>query len=128
MPGINGWYATSAAAHVLDEPRVRPWVERYVAKMGKQPADYTITYYDATMITLDAIRRVVDSGKPVTRMAVRDAIQTTKLDTLQGPISFDENGDMTSRTVTIFQVQYDAAYPIGDVIHQFKYVGVAPES
>ena len=37
MPAIQGWYATSAAAHVLDEPRVRPWVERYVAKTGKQP-------------------------------------------------------------------------------------------
>ncbi len=128
MPGIQGWYATSAAAHVLDDARVKPWVERFVAKTGKQPADYTITYYDATMVILDAIARVVKAGQPVTRAAVRDAIQTTRLDTLQGLVAFDENGDLLSKTVSIYQVQYDPKFPIGDVIHQFKYVGVAPEA
>ena len=128
MPAINGWYATSAAAHVLDEPQVQPWVQRFVAKTGKQPADYSITYYDATRVVLDAIARVAKSGRPVTRAAVRDAIQATRLDTLQGPVSFDGNGDLTSKTVSIFQVQYDPKYPIGDVIHQFKYVGVAPDA
>jgi len=43
-------------------------------------------------------------------------------------VTFDENGDLMSKTVSIYQVQYNANFPIGDVIHQFKYVGVAPES
>jgi branched-chain amino acid transport system substrate-binding protein len=128
MPAIQGWYATSAASHVLDDAGVKPWVDRFVAKTGKQPADYTITYYDATCVVLDAIARVGKAGKPVTRASVRDAIQTTRLDTLQGPMAFDENGDLLSKTVSIYQVQYDANFPIGDVIHQFKYVGVAPEA
>lgn len=128
MPAIQGWYATSAAAHVLDDPQVRPWVERFVAKTGKQPADYSITYYDATQVIFDAIARVAKSGKPMNRANVRDAIQTTSLDTLQGHISFDANGDMTSKVVSIFQVQYDNKAPMGDVVHQFKYVGVAPEA
>jgi branched-chain amino acid transport system substrate-binding protein len=128
MPAIQGWYATSAASHVLDEPTVRPWVERFVAKTGKNPADYSITYYDATQVVLDAIRRVAESGKPVNRANVRDAMQTTKLNTVQGEVSFDANGDLNSKIVSIFQVQYDAKFPIGDVVHQFKYVGVAPAS
>jgi branched-chain amino acid transport system substrate-binding protein len=128
MPAIQGWYATSAAAHVLDDAGVKPWVDRFVAKTGKQPADYTITYYDATQVILDAVARVAKAGQPGTRAAVRDAIQTTRLDTLQGPVSFDDNGDLMSKTVSIYQVQYDASFPIGDVIHQFKYVGVAPEA
>jgi branched-chain amino acid transport system substrate-binding protein len=128
MPAIQGWYATSAAAHVLDDARVQAWVKRFVAQTGKQPADYTITYYDATQVILDAIARVAKAGKPVTRATVRDAIQATRLDTLQGPIAFDENGDLLSKTVSIFQVQYDPKFPIGDVIHQFKYIGVAPET
>ena len=128
MPAIQGWYATSAASHVLDEPTVRPWGERFVAKTGKNPADYSITYYDATQVVLDAIRRVAESGKPVNRANVRDAMQTTKLNTVQGEISFDANGDLNSKIVSIFQVQYDAKFPIGDVVHQFKYVGVAPAS
>ena len=128
MPAIQGWYATSAAAHVLDDAGVKPWVERYFAKTGKQPADYTITYYDATQVILDAIARVAKADHPVTRAAVRDAIQTTRLDTLQGQVVFDDNGDLMSKTVSIYQVQYDARFPIGDVIHQFKYIGVAPEA
>jgi branched-chain amino acid transport system substrate-binding protein len=128
MPAIQGWYATSAAAHVLDEPSVRPWVERFLAKTGKNPADYSITYYDAARVVLDAIERVAKSGKPVNRANVRDAIQATKLETIQGEVSFDANGDLKSRTVSIFQVHYDTKYPIGDVVHQFRYVGVAPEA
>ena len=128
MPAIQGWYATSAAAHVLDEPSVRPWVERFLAKTGKNPADYSITYYDAARVVLDAIERVAKSGKPVNRANVRDAIQVTKLETIQGEVSFDANGDLKSRTVSIFQVHYDTKYPIGDVVHQFRYVGVAPEA
>ena len=113
---------------MLDEPNVRPWVERYVAKTGKNPADYSITYYDAAQVVLDAIGRVAKSGKPVTRANVREAIQLTDLETIQGRVSFDANGDLKSRTVSIFQVHYDTKYPIGDVVHQFKYVGVAPEA
>jgi branched-chain amino acid transport system substrate-binding protein len=109
-----------------DEPSVRPWVERFVAKTGKQPADYSITYYDAARIILDAIERVAKSGKPVSRANVRDAIQSANVQTLQGDISFDANGDMKSKVVSIFQVQYAQSSPIGDVVHQFKYVGLAP--
>ena len=128
MPAIQGWYATSAASHVLDDASSKPWADRFFAKTGKYPADYTITYYDATQVIIDAIARVAQSGKPVNRANVRDAIQTTDLKTLQGTVAFDANGDLKSRTVSIFQVQYDAKYPLGDVVHQFRYVGVAPET
>jgi hypothetical protein len=30
--------------------------------------------------------------------------------------------------VSIFQVKYEQQYPLGDVVHQFAYVGVAPEA
>jgi hypothetical protein len=30
--------------------------------------------------------------------------------------------------VSIFQVRYDTKAPIGDVVHQFQFVGVAPEA
>jgi ABC-type branched-subunit amino acid transport system substrate-binding protein len=51
---------------------------------------------------------------------------TTRLDTLQGEVSFDPNGDLASKVVSIYQVRYDPAHPIGDVLHQFRYVGPAP--
>jgi hypothetical protein len=72
-------------------------------------------------------RTVGEVRKPVNRTNVRDAIQATNLDTLQGNISIDANGDKKSKVVSIFHVQYDTKAPIGDVVHQFKYIGVAPE-
>jgi branched-chain amino acid transport system substrate-binding protein len=128
MPAIQGWYATSAAAHVLEEPAVQAWAKRYKAKMNQEPADYTITYYDAAAVIIDAVERVAKAGKPMTRDNVRDAIQATNMRTLQGDIAFDANGDMNSKVVSIYQVKFDDKFPPGDVVHQFKYVGVAPEA
>jgi branched-chain amino acid transport system substrate-binding protein len=56
---------------------------------------------------------------------VRDAIQAGTVDTLQGTLSFDANGDLASHVVSVFQVQQDTAYPANDVVHQFKYIGAA---
>ena len=40
------------------------------------------------------MKTVVAAGKPVTRSAVRDAIQAVKLpDSLLGAVAFDANGD-----------------------------------
>jgi branched-chain amino acid transport system substrate-binding protein len=126
MPAIQGWYASSAATHVLDDPATRPWVKRYQATMKQDPADYTVTYYDAVQVILDAIRRVAASGQPMTRDAVRAAMLATHLKLLQGEVSFDANGDLASTAVSIFQVQYDAKYALADVVHQFRFVGPAP--
>ena len=43
----------------------------------------------------------------MTREAVRDAIQTAKVPTIQGVVSFDENGDLADRTVSVFQIKKD---------------------
>ena len=128
VPAINGWYATSAASHVLDDPQVQSWVKEFTDATKTEPADYSVTYYDAVEVILDAIRRVAASGQPVTRDAVRNAMLSTKLDLVQGPVSFDEHGDLSSTAVSIFQVKYNSAYPMADVIHQFQYVGPAPTS
>ena len=106
---------------------MEPWAKRFAAKFSSQPSDYSITAYDAALVVLDAIDRVAKTGKPVTRAAVRDAIQSTKLKTLQGVVSFDENGDLTNRIVSIFQVHHDAKYPPDDLVHQYKYIGAAPQ-
>ncbi len=127
FPASNNWYATVASPHMMDDAKLVPFVQRFVAKTGRQPSDYSITAYDAALIVLDAIDRVAQGGKTVTRAAVRDAIQATKLDTLQGLVSFDSNGDLTSRVVSIFQVQHDANFPPDDIVHQYKYIGAAPQ-
>jgi len=127
FPSADGWYATVASPHMMDAKELEPWVKRFSAKFNTQPSDYSITAYDGAMVVLDAIDRVAKTGKPVTRAAVRDAIQATKLKTLQGVVSFDDNGDLTNRIVSIFQVQHDPKYPQDDIVHQYKYIGAAPQ-
>ena len=76
---------------------------------------------------LDSIKRVSAAGKEVNRANVRDAIQESKVKTLQGEVSFDQNGDITNRVVSVFQIKKDTKYPLDDVLHQYKYMGVAPQ-
>lgn len=128
FPAAEGWYCTNASPHVTEDPAAQAWVNEYKAKFKVLPDDYAITAYDGTEVVIDAVKRVKASGKPVTRDAVRDAIQSANVKTLQGPVSFDDNGDIKDRVISIFQTHLDKAYPADDMIHQFKYVGVAPQS
>jgi branched-chain amino acid transport system substrate-binding protein len=122
----EGWYATLASPHVMEEQQTQDFVTKFVAKYSSQPADYTITAYDAVMVIADAITRVAAAG-PITREAVRAAIASAHVKTLQGDVAFDANGDLASRVISVFQAKYNASFPTDDLIHQFKYIGVAPE-
>jgi branched-chain amino acid transport system substrate-binding protein len=122
FPAADGWYCTLASPHVVEDPSVQDWVKRFVARTGVQPSDYSITTYDCILVIADAIRRVVAAGIQVNRATVRDAIQATKLTALQGEISFDANGDLNQRAVSVFQIRYDKNFPADDMLHQYKYV------
>jgi branched-chain amino acid transport system substrate-binding protein len=128
FPAAEGWYATIAAPDILENPEAAPVIERFAKKYGQQPENYSITAYDAALIILDAVKRVAASGKEVTRDAVRDAMQTAHVKTLQGEITFDENGDLRNREISVFRIVKDDKYPPDDVLHQYKYLGVAPQS
>src|SRR5579884_2792475 len=128
FPACEGWYATIAAPNVLDNPDAKSFIENFSKKYGQQPNNYSITSYDAALVIIDAIQRVAKSGKEVTRDSVRDAIQNTRLKTMQGEVSFDQNGDITNRVISVFQIKHDSKYPVDDMVHQFHYIGVAPQS
>jgi branched-chain amino acid transport system substrate-binding protein len=128
FPSAQEWYATIAAPNVLENPDAAPTIERFVKKYGQQPDNYSITAYDAALVVLDAVKRVAASGKDVTRDAIRDAIQQSHVKTLQGEISFDANGDVENRVISVFQITRNDKYPLDDVLHQYKYLGVAPAS
>jgi branched-chain amino acid transport system substrate-binding protein len=128
FPAVEGWYATNASPHLLDDPEMQGWVKRFATRWNKQPTDYSITAYDAALVIVDAIGRVVKSGKALDRHNVRDAIQGTKLKTMQGVVSFDQNGDLVTKIVSVFQIVHNAKFPDDDVVHQYKYIGVAPEN
>ncbi len=126
FPAAEGWYCSIASPHLTEDPKVQPFVSLYQSTYHTQPDDYAITAYDAGLVIVGAIAGLVNAGKPITRAAVRDAIQNSKTVTLQGTVQFDQYGDVVNRTVSIFQVVKNTNYPLTDIIHQFKYIGVAP--
>jgi len=128
FPAVEGWYTTIAAPHLVEDNKAAQFIAAFRGRFGDSPDDYTITAYDASLVIVDAVKRLVAAGKPVTRESVRDAIQTAKVPTIQGVVSFDANGDLADRTVSVFQIKKDASKPLTDVSAQYKYIAVAPQS
>jgi len=127
FPAVEGWYATVASPHVTDDPVAAKFSDRYFARFKQRPDDYTITCYTGAQVIVEAVKKVAASGKPVTRDAVRDAIQGVKLpDSMLGPIEFDANGDLRNKIISVFQIRKDGTKPLDDPTAQYKYVGVAP--
>jgi branched-chain amino acid transport system substrate-binding protein len=124
-PANEGWYATVASPHVTEDAKMADWVKAYKAKFNVDPDDYAVTAYDAATVIIAAIKAVTDAGKEPTRDAVRDAIQAVNVKTLQGPVSFDANGDLQDKTISVFQIKQDKSIPADDM-RQYHYIGVAP--
>lgn len=128
FPAVEGWYSTNASPHLVEDAAAQDFVKKYQSTYKTVPDDYAITAYDGALVVLDAIKRVAASGKEVNRSNVRDAMQTTHLATLQGVVSFDENGDIKDRIVSVFQYRKNDKFPEDDIIHQQHYLGAAPQS
>jgi branched-chain amino acid transport system substrate-binding protein len=128
FPAMDGWYATIASPYIADNPEVKPWIDRYQAKYGMGPTAYSFTAYDAMLVILDSIQRVAEAGMSVNHDTVRDAIQTANVKTLQGMVSFDENGDIKNRIVSVFQCRHNTQAADDNVLQQFKYLGIAPQT
>jgi branched-chain amino acid transport system substrate-binding protein len=128
FPAIEGWYATNAGPHLTESPVAANFVKAFQEKYHTTPDDYSITAYDAAKVILAAIADVVKSGKELNRSNVRDAIQNSHVETLQGTVAFDENGDILDRTVSVFQYRHDDKFPADDITHQLKYLEAAPQS
>ena len=124
-PANEGWYATVASPHVTDDAKMAGWVKSYTDKYHVSPDDYSVTAFDAATVIMAAIKQITDAGKEPTRSAVRDAIQSIKVDTLQGPVAFDANGDLQDKTISVFQIKQDKSIPADDM-RQYHYIGVAP--
>ena len=114
----ENWYATIAAPDTIDTPQAADWVAKYQSLYHHAPQDYALTSYDAVLVLEDTISRIIKDGQPITRSNVRDYAQNTNLDTLQGVINFDSNGDLKDKIVSVFQVK-DGNY---------LFVGAAPQN
>jgi len=127
FPAVEGWYTSIAAPHLINDGKAAAFVANYKKEYNIAPDDYCITAYDAALVMIDAVKRSAAAGA-VTREAVQAALMTTKLPSMQGTISFDANGDLADRTVSVFHIEKDPTKPLDDVSAQYKYIAVAPQS
>jgi branched-chain amino acid transport system substrate-binding protein len=128
FPAVEGWYATIAAPHLTDSSQAEKFVQAFKAKFNEPPDDYSIIAYDAASVIIEAVRRLLAEHKPVDRHTVREAIQNSRVPTLQGVVAFDEDGDIKDHTISVFQIRKDSSRPLDDVMAQYHYVGVAPST
>lgn len=127
-PAAENWYATVAAPHVNEDPALANWVVKYKAEFKVAPDDYAVCAYDATQAYIASAAKLVAAKKPVNRDTMRSTLAAISITTLQGPVAFDENGDIKNRVVSVFQAHKNDAFPLDDLAHQYKYLGVAPQS
>jgi branched-chain amino acid transport system substrate-binding protein len=128
FPAVEGWYCTIAGPHLTDDPVAAKFMKEYKSKFGNVASDYAITSYDAAKVIIAAIEAVAKSGKAMNRGNIRDAIQNSHVKTLQGTVSFDKNGDILDRTVSVFQYHHNPKAPADDLGAQQKYLGAAPQT
>jgi branched-chain amino acid transport system substrate-binding protein len=75
-------------------------------KTDGQLAPYSAMTYDVANIEIQAIKNLINAGKPVTRANVRNEVATINYSGLTGDIHFDANGDNAGQRV--FSVYYIA--------------------
>ena len=129
FPAADGWYATVACPHMMEDRGAATLGDALRRQERRQAAvgllDHRLRRGAGGHRRDRASRRRPASRLNGSPCAMRS--QETKLKTLQGEVSFDENGDIKQNVVAVFQVKHDTAHPVDDLIHQYKYVGVAPQ-
>lgn len=76
-----------------EQKKVANWSERFRAKFGREPL-YTDAYgYDMAMIIHDAAKRL---NLPATTEQWIEALRTTRIEGITGPLSIDEDGDLVT--------------------------------
>jgi branched-subunit amino acid ABC-type transport system permease component/ABC-type branched-subunit amino acid transport system substrate-binding protein len=77
----------------------REWAENFRARFNYEPSYHSVQSYISLKILADAIER----AGTIDRTAIRDSIRTSSLDSIFGPIRFDEVGQ-NDHPVAITQV------------------------
>ncbi|HEY7142102.1 MAG TPA: branched-chain amino acid ABC transporter substrate-binding protein [Methylomirabilota bacterium] len=105
----DGWHVSNVAPDLAADAATAAWAERFQRRFGEAPSSYSLTAYTAVTVIGDAVARLAKRGRPITRAGLREAVEATRLpDSVQGPVSFDANGDLAHPVVSIYQVKSGA--------------------
>jgi len=86
---------------IYSSPAARDFKQRYEEKFGKEVGPYSVYSYVTANILFESIEKAgVTDG-----MKIADAIRSMAHETVIGPLSFDEKGDVTRSIYTIWTVK-----------------------
>jgi branched-chain amino acid transport system substrate-binding protein len=126
-PAAAGSYYSHAAIAL---PKA-DFVERYQARFGTEPDEYSAAGYACAQVIFEALRAVAVTGPSAADL--REAVRAYAVDpkhryeTVIGTVGFDANGDSLQQFVTFYRVDPSAAGGLGDwVIDKQQDYGPAP--
>jgi branched-chain amino acid transport system substrate-binding protein len=90
-----GWTVISQYVPTLDTPGNHKFVDAFKAAYKSVPDKYAVSGYDVIHVVADAIKR---AGKPQAA-AIRDALEKTDLEVIQGRVTFDANHQACTNAV-----------------------------
>ena len=126
FPAAAGWVIATGTPHLLASAATAPFIAAYQKRFGQMPDDFAMTGYDAADIVLAAIRTIIGAGDVPTRETIRSTIAEQTVDTVQGRIGFDPNGDLRVKPVSLFVLRAAPGAPADDMDADFAYLGPAP--
>ena len=107
----NNVYATVASVNAAKLPAAQTFLKEYQATFQQPVGSYSAAGYVAAMVLIKASAEAVkaNGGTMPTRAQVLDQIRKAKkFDTIIGSFAFDENGDTTSKIISIYEARNDA--------------------
>jgi branched-chain amino acid transport system substrate-binding protein len=111
LGGRAGDLVTSVGAPPEELESARTFISDYeAAAYGEPYQTYGALTYDATKILIDALAKALAGGdwSEDTRTAVVEAVQGTNYTGATGEVTFDEYGDTSNKTLTVYQVEGDS--------------------
>jgi branched-chain amino acid transport system substrate-binding protein len=97
----EGTMATSVGFSFNKLIKGADFVKRYKEAFGRDPTDYSVFAYDATLSIIDAIKL---SGKP-DRTILANSMHNLKFDGILGSTSFDKEGNTNNNLVGVYIVK-----------------------
>jgi branched-chain amino acid transport system substrate-binding protein len=94
--GTTGTVAAPDLLGLTGNSAATTFVTAYKAKFNADPIAYSVNSYDAAMIEITAINKVIDSGQTVNRVNVLSQIAKTDYTGITGHITFDQYGSGSS--------------------------------
>jgi len=104
VDGAGKWAEGAYVSGITPDPKVvasKEWWEAYQALESRNPGTYSIAGHSAMMVIAEGVKK----ANSMEANAIGGALRSLKMDTLIGPVAYDDKGDLQEQRVYIFQVR-----------------------